>query len=125
MKTARTLHGGLFLVAVVASLFAARSAQGNPADAFGLGARAPALGSAYAAVADDSSAGYYNPTGLAQAAELHIDIGYQMARPRLSVSGEPQTLMDSRGISAGVVLPGSIFGVRFAFGLTLFLPDQQ
>src|SRR6185295_10991521 len=36
-----------------------------------------------------------------------------------------QALMDSRGLAVGVVLPGQILGVRFAFGATLFLPDQQ
>jgi len=113
------------LVAVAIVLAVARAARGNPVDAFGLGARAPALGSAYAAVADDSSAGYYNPAGLAQSSDLRIDIGYQLARPNLSVSGEPQPLMDSRGVTAGLVLPGAIYALRFAFGLTLFLPDQQ
>ena len=34
------------------------AARANPLDAFGWGARAPALGSAYAAIADDSAAGF-------------------------------------------------------------------
>ncbi len=35
-----------------------RRAEANPIDAFGYGARAAALGSAYSAVADDSAANY-------------------------------------------------------------------
>jgi len=115
----RRLFFALFLAAAPGAV------RANPIDAFGLGARAPALGSAYAAVADDTAAGYYNPAGLAQSGDLRIDIGYQLARPRLAVSGVSQNLVDSRGITAGVVLPGEILGVRFAFGATLFLPDQQ
>lgn len=103
----------------------AGAARANPLDAFGLGARAPALGSAYSAVADDSAANYYNPAGLARGTDLRIDLGYQAAVPRLSVSGAPQPLMETRGLTAGVVLPGQIFGVRFAFGVSLFLPDQH
>lgn len=115
------------LFVLLAALLAADlgQARANPIDAFGFGARAPALGSAYAAVADDSAAGYYNPAGLARASDLRIDVGYAFARPRLLVSGAEQALMDSRGLAIGVVLPGELLGVRFAFGATLFLPDQQ
>ena len=101
-----------------------RAARANPLDAFGWGARAPALGSAYAAIADDSAAGYYNPAGLARGTDLRIDVGYQAARPLIDVSGQRQALKDARGLAAGIVLPGQILGVRFAFGATLFLPDQ-
>jgi long-chain fatty acid transport protein len=109
------------------SLFLAlqRTAAANPADAFGIGARAPAMGSAYSAVADDAAAGYYNPAGLARSTDLRLDLGYQLARPLINVSGTGQDLMDSRGLNVGVLLPGRLFGLRFAFGLTLFLPDQQ
>ncbi len=99
-------------------------AAANPLDSFGWGARAPALGSAYAAIADDSAAGYYNPAGLARGSDLRIDVGYQAARPLIDVSGQRQNVKDARGLAAGIVLPGQILGVRFAFGATLFLPDQ-
>lgn len=113
------------VVGLFAGALGARTAHANPADAYGLGARGPALGSAYSAVADDTSAGYYNPAGLARSEHLRIDLGYQLAHPVLNVSGVPQDLMESRGLTVGVLLPGRIFGVRFAFGVTLFLPDQQ
>ncbi len=121
MKT----HIRIVALGMAVFFIAPRAVKANPADAYGLGARAPALGSAYAAVADDSAAGYYNPAGLAQSPDLRIDIGYQFARPRLLVSGAEQSLMDSRGLAVGAVLPGEILGVRLAFGATLFLPDQQ
>lgn len=104
----------------------ARPARANPHDAFGYGPRATALGSAYAAVADDVAAGYYNPAGLARSADLRIDIGYQAALPFVSLNGvtgateQPQT----RGLLAGIVVPGQVLGVRLAFGVTLYMPDQ-
>ena len=42
-------------------------AHGNPFDVYGLGARSAAMGNAGAATADDFSATYYNPAGLALA----------------------------------------------------------
>lgn len=94
-------------------------------DAFGFGARAPALGSAYAALADDAAAGYYNPAGLARGTDLRIDIGYQAALPRLSFSDVTQPIEATRGLALGLVAPGNLLGLRLAFGLTLFLPDQH
>ena len=113
------------VVAIVLIGWIGGVARANPADSYGLGARAPAMGSAYAAVADDTAAGYYNPAGLARSTDLRIDLGYQLARPVLNVSGQPQDLMDSRGLTVGILLPGRLLGLRFAFGVTLFLPDQQ
>lgn len=50
----------------------------RPTDEFGLGARDAALGMAYTAVADDFTAVYYNPAGLAFAAPgLSLDLGYK------------------------------------------------
>lgn len=116
---------GLLGLSLCLLLCLQRTAAANPADAFGIGARAPAMGSAYSAVADDAAAGYYNPAGLARSTDLRLDLGYQLARPLINVSGTGQDLMDSRGLNVGVLLPGRLFGLRFAFGLTLFLPDQQ
>ncbi len=115
----------LALVALIGLALVPSAARANPLDAFGYGARAAALGSAYAAVADDSAANYYNPAGLARSSQLRIDLGYQFARPLLNVSDQRQPLLDTRGLTAGVLLPGALAGVRFAFGVGLFLPDQH
>lgn len=100
-------------------------ARANPLDAYGFGARAPALGSAYAAVADDAAAGYYNPAGLARGNDLRIDIGYQAAVPQARLSGSVQPIEPTRGLSLGLVAPGNLLGLHLAFGITLFLPDQH
>ncbi len=53
--------------AVVAALVAPGVARANPFDVYGLGARSSAMGNVGTAVADDFSATYYNPAGLALA----------------------------------------------------------
>lgn len=112
------------LLAALVGLWAA-PARGNPLDAFGFGARGPALGNAYAAATDDAAAGYYNPAGLARATALQIDLGYQAALPQVRISGVDQGLTATRGLAVGLVLPGRVWRVPIAFGVTLFLPDQH
>lgn len=123
VQGARALGGALLLG--LCWLLLPSVSRANPLDAYGLMPRAQALGSAYAAVADDTAAGYYNPAGLAQSEHLRIEVGYQGAVPRLDVNGVRQELLDTRGMTAGLLVPGKIYSVRFAFGLSLFLPDQH
>ena len=40
--------------------------------------------------------------------DLRLDLGYQLARPLINVSGTGQDLMDSRGLNVGVLLPGRL-----------------
>ncbi|MCS6914048.1 MAG: outer membrane protein transport protein [Myxococcota bacterium] len=120
------MRGGATVLALAGALgLACPPAHANPLDAFGYGSRAAAMGSAYAAVAADGAAGYYNPAGLARAAGLAIDVGYQAAVPELHLSGVRQPIEPTRGMLAGIVAPGHLGPVRFAFGITLFLPDQH
>jgi long-chain fatty acid transport protein len=51
----------------------------------GMGARAVAMGGAYTAVADDVSATYYNPAGLAQIHGHRADFEYLFVSPRVYV----------------------------------------
>ena len=102
----------------------AGAAGANPIDAFGLGSRAAAMGGAATAEADDASACYYNPAGLAAARELRIDLGYRHALPLLRLNGRAAEIDDARGFVAGIVAPGELFGVHYAFGAALALPDR-
>jgi long-chain fatty acid transport protein len=105
-------------------LFPSR-ALANPADAFGFGSRAAAMGGAATAVADDASANYYNPAGLVRGNDLRIDIGYQAALPSLSLNGKNLGVDGTHGFTAGVAAPGHVGPVRLAFGAALFLPDDR
>ena len=69
----------LFSVALATLPFAlatAPAALANPLDYFGFGARGPGMGNAQVALADDFSANYYNPAGLATRDALQLQIGY-------------------------------------------------
>ena len=100
-------------------------ARGNPMDAFGAGSRATAMGGAATAASEDSSANYYNPAGLVRGRDLRIDIGYRYAQPLLRINGRDLGVDASRGFLIGIVAPGRIGPFRFAFGATLWLPDQR
>ena len=116
-----------FLLALIVldAIASTRIARANPADLFELGPRAAALGGAACAVADDSSAVYYNPAGLARASGLRIDLAYQYGQPLVTMNGKDSHEDAMHGFSGGLAAPGTIAGVRFAFGVAIFLPDDR
>ena len=100
-------------------------AAANPADLFGFGARGQAMGGAQVASANDTSASYYNPALLARSSDIRIDLGYQLAIPRLTVDGHDTDVDASRGLAIGLAVPGRLLGARLAVGAGIFLPDQH
>ncbi len=118
------MSGRALLVALV--LWATpRLVHANPLDAFGFGARGPAMGGAQTAATDDGGANYYNPAALALAHDIRIDIGYQVAAPYLSVNGGDQNVDASRGFALSLSAPGKILGVEMALGASVFIPDER
>jgi long-chain fatty acid transport protein len=108
-------------VALVAlSSEAAASAPGT----YGLGSRQAALAGAATADATDFSACFYNPAGLTSARGLELSVGYMYADNRLRMNGRDNDVADISGIAAGIVAPGKIAGVPFAFGIGAYLPDD-
>ncbi len=101
------------------------SANANPADAFGLGSRGTAMGGAVAADVSDFSANYYNPAGLARATNLELSIGYMRADHFLYTNGTDNMVDPVKGLVGGVVAPGKLFDVPFAFGVGVLLPDDH
>ncbi|MDB4997844.1 MAG: long-chain fatty acid transport protein [Myxococcaceae bacterium] len=115
-------------VAALASLALAALpsvARANPLDTFGFGSRGTAMGGAVSADTKDVSANYYNPAGLARAPGLEISFGYFRAEHYLKTNGQDNHVDPVKGLNAGVVAPGTILGVPFAFGLGLHLPDDR
>jgi len=113
----------VLVVAVLVILTAPAAA--NPVDAFGFGSRGPALGGAVTADVDDASANYYNPAGLVRGHDLRLDVGYRYAKPLVKLNGYDSNVDASSGFSIGIVAPGRIGPFRFAFGVSLWLPDVQ
>lgn len=117
----RALRTALAALAVLAPSVA----RANPLDTFGFGSRGAAMGGAVAADVHDFSAGYYNPAGLAGARALDLSLGYFGAAHDLKMNGKNNGVDSVRGIVGGLVAPGKVFGVPFAFGLSLHLPDDR
>jgi long-chain fatty acid transport protein len=72
---------GVFIALI---MFAIPCQAGNN-DTFGIGARATALGGAFAAQADDPFALYYNPAGLSWVKKPNFSMGVQVLLPDLNV----------------------------------------
>ncbi len=100
-------------------------ARANPVDAFGLGSRGTAMGGAQAADVSDFSANYYNPAGLARATGLELSLGYMRADHFLYTNGQNNGVDPVKGLVGGVVAPGKLLRIPFAFGVALFLPDDR
>ncbi len=113
------------LLAAVALLGLAPSARANPLDTFGFGSRGTSLGGATSADVRDFSANYYNPAGLARAQGLELSVGYFRADHFLKTNGSDNGVDPVKGLSGGLVAPGKVLGIPFAFGLGLHLPDDR
>lgn len=111
------------VVAAIALFGAAASA--NPVDGFGLGSKSTAMGGAVSASARDFSANYYNPSGLALARGTDLSVGYVYVSQRLRINGHDSQVDPVRAIVGGIVAPGSIWTIPFAFGLAVHLPDER
>lgn len=75
-----------FACAAVCVLAASTMAYAGSVDTFGIGARATALGGAYAATADDPFAAYYNPAGLSQIEGKVFSLGAHVIDPTIKLS---------------------------------------
>ncbi|MFO0647033.1 MAG: outer membrane protein transport protein [Polyangiales bacterium] len=118
--TRRTRTALAFALALAPSL-----ARANPLDMYGLGARSASLAGAVSADVHDTSATYYNPAGLARLRGLRVELGYFHAQPYLSMNGRDSGVPASHGLVAGIASPGRIFGLPFAVGIGLHLPDDR
>lgn len=106
------------------SLVSAR-AHAGPTETYGFFSRSTALGGAVSADATDASANFYNPAGLAAARGLSFDVGYVRADPHLSINGQDTDVDPVHGLVFGLVAPGKIGPLPFAFGVGLHLPDDR
>jgi len=72
----------------------------------------------------DFSSVYYNPAGLVEAPAVSVAVGYMYAVQNLQVDGLDNDVDDAHGLVGGLVAPGNLFGLPFAFGLAVHLPDD-
>ncbi len=115
----------LTAAATLAGLLLSPIAEASPVDTYGLGSRSTALGGAMSASVRDFSACYYNPSGLALARGTDLSVGYASVAHRLEMNGEDSQVDPVRGLVGGIVAPGSVGTLPFAFGIATHLSDQR
>ncbi len=113
------------LLAALAVVFLPGVARANPPDTFGLGSRETAMGGAVAADVRGAWAGYYNPAALARSRGVEIALGYVRADHHLAMNGKDTGVDPVKGANVGLVVPGRLLEIPFAFGLALHLPDDR
>ncbi len=113
------------LASAAAVLLVASRATAGPTETFGFGSRSTAMGGAVSADASDVSANYYNPAGLASAKGLTFEAGYLRTFYDLKMNGRDNFVDPMRGMTFGLVAPGKVAGIPFAFGVGLHLPDDR
>lgn len=119
------MRARFFAAASMGALSFANVASASPADTFGLGSRSTSMAGAVSADVRDFSANYYNPSGLALARGLDLSAGYMYAAHRLEMNGADSQVDPVRGIVGGLVVPGSIGFIPFAFGIATHLSDER
>ncbi|MCC6646444.1 MAG: outer membrane protein transport protein [Polyangiaceae bacterium] len=111
--------------AAVAAVLLVAPASANPLGTYGFGSREAAMGAAVTADTSGASATFYNPAGLARAERLTLELGHLQVNQRLLIDGRDTKTDPVKGLSGGVVAPGELFRVPFAFGLGVHLPDDR
>lgn len=105
-------------------LTVAGTARAGVPDQYGFGSRSAGMAGAVTADAKDFSAGFYNPAGIVEAPGIELSLGYMYNVQNLRVGGLDNEVDDVHGIVFGLVAPGSILGVPFAFSVGVHLPDN-
>lgn len=113
------------LAALAASSFSEREAQANPPDTYGFGSRETAMGNAATADTFGYAANYYNPANLVRSRGLELSVGYFRADHYMELNGANTGVDPVKGINGGLVVPGKLFSIPFAFGLAVHLPDDR
>ncbi|RYE88311.1 MAG: hypothetical protein EOO75_13420, partial [Myxococcales bacterium] len=111
--------------AALVALLAGGEALASPLPTYGFGSRETSLASAATAVSEGPAAVFYNPAGLAHATGLTLQAGYLHVRQRLQIGGRDTGVDPVKGLNLGLVAPGRIAGIPFAFGLAVHLPDER
>lgn len=97
----------------------------QPMDTYGMGSRSVAMAGAVTADVEDWTANYYNPAGLARAGAARLGVGYFGAFHEMRINDLDSNVDPLRGLVLGLLVPGQIDDVRFAFGLGVHLNDDH
>ena len=122
----------VFSLALLLACPAAWSQSAQLFEEYGVGARDTAMGNAFTGVANDYTAAYYNPAGLAQIQQTQISLGYRFIQPQLYLSmptdmgmdftNYPSTRLLTLGVTSDLSFPRFLnprITDRISFGLAI------
>jgi long-subunit fatty acid transport protein len=118
----KTHFGAAFVVSIIG--LASSSARASAPGTYGFFSRSASMGGTVAADAPDPSACFYNPAALVSAPGLGLSVGYTYTDNRLRINGKDNDVVDVHGLTAGIVAPGNIGRLPFAFGIATYMPDD-
>jgi long-chain fatty acid transport protein len=126
MSIACLLHRAVIALTVSSAIVSTtRDASADPLPTYGFGSRETSLAGAVTADTSSFAANFYNPAGLVFAHGLDLSFGYFRVDQTLKVNGGDNNVDPVKGIVGGVVAPGNILGLPFAFGIATHLPDDR
>jgi long-subunit fatty acid transport protein len=120
--SSKSIVSAAFVLA--ASTFGASDAFASAPGTYGFFSRATSMGGAVAGDAPDPSACFYNPAALVSAPGLGLSVGYTYSDNRLRINGKDNNVADVHGLNGGIVAPGKIGRLPFAFGIATYMPDD-
>lgn len=124
MRPDRSLLPFVFFFAGAAVFFPC-AALANPPDTYGFGSRETAMGGAMVAESKGFAANYYNPAALVRSRGLEVGMGYFRADHSMLINDLDTHVDPVKGVNGGIVAPGSVLSVPFAFGIGVHLPDDR
>ncbi|RLD92949.1 MAG: hypothetical protein DRI93_05895 [Aquificota bacterium] len=126
---------GLWVGVLLAFFLSSGVVWAGNVDTYGIGAKATALGGAFTARADDFSAAYYNPAGLAQIERPQVSLGAAFVDAAVSAEVDYKNDYDYRDGKyvkddthllvyphGGVVYPFKLFGKKATFAVATYVP---
>lgn len=122
----KTVHRvSVILLLMVVAMSPAGDALAALSNTMGAGAKATSLGGAFTAIADDFSATYYNPAGLATVKHREAASGWLFGNSSVNLS-DPANNFEKQisGVVLGNVFPFEMLGIKASLGLYNFWPKN-
>ena len=119
----RWIQGAFVGLAACVIFLLPRPCEAAMSNSIGAGSKAVSLGGAFTAIADDFTASFYNPAGLANIKHRELVSGWMYSSYALN-TGSNRNFEVIQGAILGNVFPFEVLGMKWSFGLYNFWPKN-